>query len=197
MRTFLTTPVLVTPPAAEPVTVEELKLHCRKDTGEEDTLLQTYLYAAREWFEASTDRAFVTQTWRVTLPDLAWSYYELPRPPLQSVTSVTYRDTAGVTQTVAASTYDVVTSSTPGRIQLDYGSSWPATDEHPEAVAITYVAGYGAPSAVPRLVRQGILMLAGYWYEQREAVVQGLALQIKEVPLGVQHIVAAAGAYRF
>ncbi len=197
MRTILTTPVLVTPPAAEPVTVEELKLHVRKDTNEEDTLLQTYLYAAREWFEVALDRALVTQTWRLTLPDLAWSWYELPHPPLQSVTSVTYRDTGGTTQTVAAATYNVVTSATPGRIELDHGSNWPATDEHPEAVAITYVAGYGAPSAVPRLVRQGILMLAGYWYEQREAVVQGLALQINEVPLGVQHIVSAAGAYRF
>lgn len=80
--------------------------------------------------------------------------------PLASVTSIAYLDGAGASQTLATSVYSVDTDRRPGQIWLKYGQSWPATRAEPNAVTITYTAGYGAAAtAIPGLAQQAILSL--------------------------------------
>lgn len=190
----IVTPVLSSAPASEPVTLAELKLHVRQDFDDDDDYLDTLITAARQWFETALDKQLVTATWIVKYPYFpAWDI-ELPYPPLQSVTSIAYRDTGGVTQTLSAATYDVVTHMTPGYVAPKSGYSWPSTGESPTAVTITFVSGYGSAGSVPELVKHGIKMLAGAWYENREAIAPG---QIGAIPLAVDSIVAACRAYRF
>src|SRR4051794_14941562 len=56
---------VVTPPAEEPVSLDELKLQTRVDNAEEDALLSSYIAAAREAFEHLTDgRVIVATTYR-------------------------------------------------------------------------------------------------------------------------------------
>jgi hypothetical protein len=50
-------------PVAEPLTVEEVKIHLRIDNNEEDSLLGLLITAARLHAEAECQRAFVTQKW--------------------------------------------------------------------------------------------------------------------------------------
>ena len=50
------------------------------------------------------------------------------------------------------------------------------------AVNVTFVAGYGGASAVPSSFKQAIQLLAGHWYENREAVSE---VAFKEVPFAV------------
>ena len=98
----------------------------------------------------------------------------LPRPPLQSVTSIVYTDSEGAHYTVDADSYIADTASELGSIVLSYGASWPSVTLRPTAgVEITYVAGYGDAASVPQRAKQAILLLVGHWYEQREAVLAG------------------------
>ena len=183
--------VLVTPPAVEPVSLDELKAHLRinADQNDEDALLQHYLTTARKYAENYTWRAFITQTWRVSF-DCFPCKIEAPRPPLQEVTSLQYVDTAGDTQTLDEDLYQVDADSQPGRIIPAYGQSWPSIRSGTlNAATVTFEAGYGdSPDDVPEEIRQSILFLAAHLYEQREAVVIGAGISIETVPFAVESL---------
>lgn len=165
---------VTTKPATEPVTLKELKQHCRIDTDDDDDLMIDYIRAAREFCETYQARSYVTQTITAKL-DRFCNEITLPAPPLISVTSVSYTDTAGDSQTVSSSVYDVDTTSEPGRITIAYNQTWP-TDVRlvTNAITIVYQAGYGAPSEVPDRMKQAIKFLAAHYYEHREPVVMGV-----------------------
>src|SRR5690606_20838877 len=155
--------VRVAPPAEEPVMLEEAKLHLRVDTTDEDTLISSLIVSAREHVEAFQLRALVTQTWRLSLDEFpAGRVIRLPRPPLQSVTSITYIDPTGAQQTLDSSVYDVDADSEPGRVVLKADASWPEVADVPGAVQVEYAAGYGDAAAVPEVVRQAMLLLIGH-----------------------------------
>jgi uncharacterized phiE125 gp8 family phage protein len=173
---------LSTAPTVEPVTVNEARDFLRIDFDDDEVLVGALITAAREYVEGYTERALVNQTWTVKMDDF-WGdcVLELPYPPLSSVTSITYVDTDGASQTVATATYTVDTDSEPGRIYLAYGKTWPTARSERNAVTITFVAGYGAAaSAVPDRAKTAIKMLVGDMYENRETVLTGTI--VAEIP---------------
>lgn len=133
------------PPAAEPVSLAEMKLHLRIDGDAENTLLAALIASARGIAEDMTNRAIVTQTRKLYLDAFPGSELLLPGPPLISVSSIQYLDVSGSLQTLATTVYDVDTDGQPGRILLGYSDSWPATQSIAKAVTITYVCGYATP----------------------------------------------------
>lgn len=183
---------VITPPAEEPVTRVEAKLHLRVDHTADDDLIDRLITAARQRVENATWRALVTQTLELTLD--AWpggNRLELPRPPLVSVTSVTYTNSDGQATVWSSSLYQVITQGTPGRIVPAYGESWPtATLRAANGIAVRYVAGYGAAAAVPALLKAAILLLVGHLYENREAVIVGAGLAATPLPLAVESILS-------
>lgn len=176
-------------PSAEPVSVDEAKSHLRVDITDDDTLIGTLITAARDYVEQTTRRALVTQTWQYFLDD--WpgiSEIVLPKPPLQSVTSVVYTDSDGNDNTWSSSEYAVDTDNEPGAVVLGYNESYPSgTLDVVNPITVTYVAGYGAAAAVPWIFKQAILLLVGHWYENREAIVLTGAVP-KEIPLAVKSL---------
>lgn len=183
---------LITPPAAEPVTLDEAKAQCRVDTTDEDITLTGLLRAARDKVESLTGFALLTQTWELVLD--AWPRgieITLPLPPLQSVTSITYRDSAGVDHTFAPTSYAVATASIPGRVVLIKGQSWPTTELYPvEAIRVRFVAGWAAAANVPEVLKLAIKLLVGHWFENREEVTVGAGVAMAEIPFGVENLVA-------
>lgn len=161
-------------PTTEPLTLSEAKAHLRVDHPSEDTLIAALVQAAREYVEAFTHRALITQTWKLTIERFpSGDYIELPKAPLISVGSVQYIDTAGAQQTLATSVYDADTTCTPGVVRLKYDQSWPSTRDVWNAVEITFDAGYGAASAVPEPIKSAIRLLVGHLYANRESTVSG------------------------
>lgn len=172
---------LITAADDEPVSLELLKAHLRVDSEDEDALLTEYLRAAREMVETITWRVLISQTWDVYFDVFASRLY-LPKPPLSSVTSVKYVDSAGTTQTVSSSVWEAGEEDGIGLVRPAYDQTWPSDARgHRDDVVVRIVAGYGTgPSSVPRPLRQAILLLAGDFYEHREIHVTETRLM--EVP---------------
>lgn len=190
---------LVTPPAIEPVSLDEMRAWLRMTssvpTDLDATVIQPLIRAAREWVEEQTERQLITATWRLTLqsfyPDTprgnGCGVIRLPRPPLIEVQLLAYTDTDGEPQTVDAEDYEVCTDSEPGQLAPVYGGCWPLAVGGLNAVQVTYQAGYGAlATAVPETLRTVVKMLAAHWFEHPEAVGSSMA----EQPLGVRNMLA-------
>ena len=106
-----------------------------------------------------------------------------------TISSVSYIDLDGVSQTLATSEYDVDTSSEPGRITRSYNTTWPSLREITGNVTITHTAGYGAThDTVPEPIKLAIIMLASQWYKVREPVLVGMAS--KEIELGFEALLS-------
>lgn len=180
---------VITAPAVEPVSATEAKLHLRVDHSEDDTYIGGLITMAREYVEGIKGRALITQTLEQTLDGFPSSGgpIRLSRPPLQSVTSVTYHDADGATSTVlASSVYYVDTVSHPGRLVLHDGESWPSDTLRPgNGVVVRYVAGYGtAATAVPEIDIHLCKLLVTQFYQNREPVVVGMITS--KLPLGLE-----------
>jgi hypothetical protein len=89
-------------------------------TTAQDDLLTDIIQAAREHVEDITRRALITQTWDYYLQE--WpenDYFKLPFGNLASVTSISWKDTAGTETTLTATDYLVETNGDQcGRIVL-------------------------------------------------------------------------------
>jgi hypothetical protein len=199
-----------TPPALEPIPLSEMKQHLRVDFSDDDATIQGYLRAARLQLERKYNRAMLTQSLLLTLDSfdptrwtadsfygispstwslglgVSWSMIEL-RPPVQSITSVTYTDPSGTTQTLPSSGYsfEAGSDSATGRIFPALNKIWPAVGLTPGAVKIEWVAGYTTPDLVPEDWRAAVKLFVGHLYENRQAVVAEGRVVAVEIPLGV------------
>ena len=166
-------PVLVTPPAEEPVTLAEAKLQCRIEAGDtdQDALLELYLDAAvshLDGYSGVLGRCLVQQTWRQDFDGLCQAL-RLPMPAL-SVTSVELVDEAGAPTVVAGASYELQHDALGSFVRMADGYASPVTLTESRGVRVTFVAGYGAAASVPSRVRLAILLLVSHWYQNREAV---------------------------
>ena len=172
---------LVTPPEVEPVTLEEAKAHLRLESDADDAYVSALVTAARERVELFLRRALITQTFEYTLDGFPPKpLIDLPRPPLQSVESIQYMDSAGNVQTLAPEDYVADASSNEiARVALAWNRFWPITRCSINSVVIQFTAGYGdAGEDVPQGIRQGILIEVSNLYENREDVVVGQAISM-------------------
>ena len=156
----------VTAPTEEPVSLAEAKAWLRLSHDADDARVQGLISTARLLAEREYDRQLVTATWRLTLPRFPTWEIRLPRGPLQSISSIQYRDTSGTLQTLSASYYEADAALDPGLVQPAYGRTWPSTRDMVQAVRITFVAGYGTPQQVPQSIRNALKMAVAWWFER-------------------------------
>lgn len=163
-------------PTAEPLTLDEVKRYLRIDGTDDDVVIEALMLAAREDIEVWTGRTLLTTTYALRLSDFDWctwygrhDWLTLPRPPLQSVTSITYLDSNNASQTLATTVYQVDAYSEPGRITLKTGQSWPSTyTDSFNNVTVTYVAGWTL-ATLPERVKMAMKLIIGDYYEHRES----------------------------
>lgn len=177
---------LVTPPAEEPVTLIEAKLHLRVDFDDDDTLIASLITAARQAAETLTGRQLITARWKQVLdcfpgPSLmgvpAGQAFTLPghaillaKAPVQSVISINYLDMGSVSQTMPVSNYTVDSACEPARITPVFGQIWPICLPQIGAVSATFDAGYGTAAQVPEGIKSWIKLRVGSLYAHREEV---------------------------
>lgn len=166
---------LITPPAVEPVTLAEAKLHLRVDAADEDLLIESLISAAREAAEHEIGRALGEQTRELVLDGFPEAFV-LRGAPILSLVSVKYLDADGNQQTLDPADTLLDMDSEPGYLMPAYGKAWPASFPVPNAVRVRYTCGY---TAAPRPIKQWLLLAVGTMYAQRESVVIG---QIAALP---------------
>ena len=166
---------LKTPPAFEPITLEDIKAQAVVGHDADDHLLVGIIEQARDQVESDTQRALVEQTWQLKGACFTDEII-VPRPPLVSVTHIKYVDTDGVQQTLPLADYQIVTTNVCARIKPAPGTSWPATQAgNEQAVEIEFVAGYvtddgngGYTGTLPPRAKTALLIWAAHLYENRE-----------------------------
>ena len=165
------TPIALTPPAIEPVSLSEAKDFLRILTDDEDELLGTLITAARLMIEAASGRLLIEQSWRIVLD--AWPQggeIRLPLSPVGSVIAARVYPASGPAETVAPSSLMLVEGSDPPLIAIVGPVSSPGRAR--AAIEIDLVAGFGATrDTVPAPLRQAVLRLAFRWFEHRGDVV--------------------------
>jgi uncharacterized phiE125 gp8 family phage protein len=172
--------MLLETPAAEPVTLAEVKAHLKIDIDDEDELIGALAVAARLWVETEIRRVTIEQTWRAFVEEWPDEGVELPVQPALSVEAVRAVDELGVGTALDEEAYAF--DAADGSVRLLAPAGGAASYE------IDFEAGYGAAGEdVPQPLRQAVLLLTAHWYEHRSAVgeVAGAA-----TPLGARELVA-------
>jgi len=174
--------VVLTPPAEFPVSLSEVKAWARVTHDDENDIFTSCIKTATDLVEGATNRALMNQTLVQSLDyidDLPWPVGKeelfLDRPPLSSVTSVTYvSNDDGTTVTIAPSLYRVqatVGSLAKGSLFREDDAASVPVKRGPGVVKVTYVAGYGATAAdVPEALRNAVRTVAVNIYDNMGAV---------------------------
>jgi uncharacterized phiE125 gp8 family phage protein len=194
MRTPIVQLTKVTSPTTLAVSVPEAKRHLNIEVTESyyDSDIESYLYVAQEWVEEFTNLTLFTTSFSAVwsqFPEDAHGPLQIPKSPVISIGTLTYRDTDGTLVNLNKVT-EVQTSlsSKPAVILPLPDETWPDTQyDRVDAVTVTFDAGYGATSAtVPHRIKQAIKLLVGHWFRNREAVVTGTIS--KEIELAVESL---------
>lgn len=190
-------PVLVTPPAMLPVSLEDAKAHLRVDGDDDDALITGLLQAAVSHLDGWTGvlgRCLVEQSWRLDF-DAFSRCMRIPLWPIISIESVTWRNAAGQVATIADSNYALATDERGAYVRWDKAYGFPTGLYESAAVSVLVKAGYpttpaagGNPaiSTVPAALKVAILLLVGTWFDNREATVSGNAA---ELPFAVKVLI--------
>jgi len=144
------TSTLIAGPGEEPVALADAKAWCRIDTDDDDALVTALIAAARLEVESFTGRALVTQSWRLTLECPVGREVMLPVVPVSAISAAT-ADGEDIAVTLQ-------------------GDAALLPDEGYETLSIDYTAGYGAAADVPPDLKQAVLMLVAYWYDNRDGL---------------------------
>lgn len=182
---------LINPPAEEPVSLAEAKLHVRVDINDDDALIAALISAARQAAESLTGRQIVTARWKLVLDSfpgpslmgvpagqsfsLPGNSILIPKCPVQSVVAIQYLDMASNLQTMPPTDYVVDVACEPARLTPVFGKIWPISLPQIGAVWITFDAGYGSAASAPEGLKSWIKLRVDSLYSHRgeTAVVKG------------------------
>lgn len=161
--------------AAEPIVdLDEVREHLRVDHSDDDAYITALIGAASTAVAERTERTIGLRTWELRLDSKDVLYgcdVRLPGPPLVEVTSASYRDADGISQTYATTDYRVFGINAPhgGGLRMLTGALWPSLQCGPEALTIRYRAGY---AEVPEDIRHAVLLIIGQLYASRGELVK-------------------------
>lgn len=171
---------------AEPVSLSTAKSHLRVFDASENTLIEAYVRAARQWVEDFTGhiispRVFVQQF-------SAWGdYIILYRRPVTAIGSIKYDGVDEDDDQIDFTTFEYSTGQFP--LKIYPASSFPTLRTN-GYITVTYTAGYATAAEIPDALIQAVLLLVGHFYTTRSAA--GTE-EWNEVPLAVRSL---CGFYR-
>lgn len=186
-------------PAIFPISRTEAKDHLRVSTDDEDGYIDLVIAAAVDYYERQAWLQLITATYEFYLDKFPEGNtpIELPRPPLQSITSISYVDENGNTQTWDVSKYEVDTSLLPGKVRPTKSESYPGTNDQFKAVTITFKAGYGdSEEEIPDTILSTLKLLISYLYDHRDFVIPQKE-RGQNIPMGIINMLQQNSVKRF
>jgi uncharacterized phiE125 gp8 family phage protein len=147
---------LVVGPKDDIISLDTARNWLRIDGHDEDAELVEILFGICQAAEVATGRALSPQVWDVVLDAFPCGAVRLPMPPVQSIESVTYIDSNGVSQPLLSTAWLLDADSEPGWLFPAYNTTWPSTRAIPNAVRIRVNCGYplgGIPASIVLWIR--------------------------------------------
>ncbi len=152
------------------VSIDEARDYLRMRHDRDDDLINRLVCTATEFHENRIGRQLMQADFTLTLDGFPLQIL-LPRPPCVEVTQIAYVDTAGDSQTLSSSVYQVDLNTEPARICPAPNEVWPSTRTQFAAVTVTYKAGYGTdPQLVPQQDASVILAMVERMYRNSSGV---------------------------
>lgn len=191
---------LITAPASEPVSADELKSQLRITSTDQDTMLAHLIKAARQWAEDFLAYQIMSATWELYLDEFPASgeCIYIQKSPVSSITFLKYYNTSGVLTTLTENTdFAKDEVSFPCRLFECYGKEWPATRGIKNAVVVKFAAGYSSLTDQPNaeIIKQAILMKAASLYENPTDEVSGT--QVSKFNLTAEKLLGPIRAMRY
>lgn len=168
---------LITAPASEPVTLENMESQVRLpgQLASEQEFVEGLITAVREQAEAVTRRSLITQVQELVLSAFpsGRNPITIPLPPLQNIVSIKYIDSNSVEQTLDPLSYRVMINTNDyGYILPVYGLSWPVALNDVAVVKVQFTCGYGDDyTFIPSGILQWMKINIGNLFENRETVI--------------------------
>lgn len=160
---------LITAPTGLAVSLADAKAQLRVSGTDEDALITRLIRGATARAEHETGRALMDQEWELILDAFPAAEIELALPPVISITTVKFLDTAGVQQTMVGTAYVLDADKLPGWLFPAVGTSWPATQDVANAVRVRFRAGYGATdAAVPEGIKDWLHVQITTLFDNRD-----------------------------
>lgn len=155
-------------PVDWPIALQDAKdrLQFGTTTEDDDRRIENLIPVAVEMVERDCQRAIANRSWKLYLDEFPCGDIELRIPPIVSVTSITYTDFDGNVQTLSTDNYDTDLVGEPGRICPAHDSTgWPSVDDVPNAVTVSFTAGYGETPIPYTLIEACLLALKALYYD--------------------------------
>lgn len=154
---------------SEPITIERAKEHLHVVIADDDAYILDLIAAAREMAEGRLNRTLVRR--QITAVFGQGERLQLLKPPIVSADSMEYLDVDGIVQSFDE--FELVGQS----VILTPGVALPASRHRPDAIRVTYTAGY-APGDVPAPIISWMLLVIGALYEHRENMTAGVKVDM-------------------
>lgn len=195
---------LISAAESKPVSLDDLKKHCRVDHNDDNDVLGVYLDAASAFVADRTSLVLQPSTFRIERSSWWSGCLNILVAPVREIVAVKYRAVAGDEQTVDEAVYRWRRTASGAVLEFVNGFSAPSVqDERFDAVTVEVRAGFDDPDTtgsgddpeliLPPQVKQAILLTGGAWYETREAVT---ATEMKAVPFAVDALIGQVRLYR-
>ena len=157
-------PIIISPPAAQPVLLMDAKTHLRIDHQDDDAFISSLIEAATRQAEDYTGLALIERTLRQFEDGNAKSI-QLYAWPFREIVEVVCYDAEGNPNTLGTEEYFLHRSDLPV-LELSI-----ANHKASNGVEIDYKTGFGQTGVdVPANINRAILMLIAHWYEFRGTV---------------------------
>lgn len=145
--------------------VAKLQLRLEASYTAEDTLIGIYIQAAIDAAENYINGSIQAKTLVLKL-DAMPEKVVFAQHPVRSITSITYYDVDNNSQTLSTSDYHLETlNEKENTVVFDETYN---TYDRPDAVTITASIGYANEAAVPKAIKQALLLMISDMYERRE-----------------------------
>jgi uncharacterized phiE125 gp8 family phage protein len=174
------------------LSLQDVKKNLGVKHSDDDEMLQRLIGTVTEFLDGPfgcLGQSLVTQVWRCAWSRPPCGNYKLRLPcgPVQQIESASYHDYDGNQHEIDISKLWLLRRSSEVRVFPGTGFSWPSMSDHPEALSITFTAGYGSASDVLSDIKHAAHLLVGNWYDHREPVVVGTIAS--ELPWSVETLI--------
>jgi uncharacterized phiE125 gp8 family phage protein len=152
----------------EPLNEADARRQCGANPGHPpDSDFRDWIVAARRQVEHDAQLVFYTGSFVWRLTEFPWGdTIEIPCiRPLTAITSITYVDGSGTTQTLSSSNYSLDANGLVPMVKLNYGYVWPSTRGDINGITLTLTAGYASVPLMPVQYKTAAILKVQSYYK--------------------------------